>query len=182
MLPMAKGRRELSLHGNHKPMEIHAGIREAEAVREMEAARQQKEAHESLMNWGRFVRDGPWLRHHLLYTPPPTSEGYQAPVVAYDDPEPTRIPIDHHQGMIAEHVVVSIGCEPGGFDHYRVLVRWYTGLVFVDCRQAERYKRLSKTMHCAYASAEIMLKAAQLQYWDRKQDIDGLLKYCCKHP
>ena len=163
-------------------MEVHARIRQTETLQAMEKGRPElKEAHESLMNWGRFVHDS-WLRHHLLIAPPPTSEGYVAPVVAYDDPEPPKIPIDHHQGQIAEHVVVSIGCEPGGFDHYRVLVRWYTGLVFADCRQAERFKRLSKTMHCAYPNAKIMLRDAQLRYWEQKQVIDGLLRFCCKHP
>jgi len=170
---MAKGRRELSLHGNHKPMEIHAGIREAETVREMEAARQQKEAHESLMNWGRFVQDS-WLRHNLLHSILPTSEGYLAPVVAYDDPEPPRMPIDHRSGMIAEHVVVSIGCEPGGFDFYRTLVKFYTRLIFVDCTQEERFKRLSKHLHCSYQGANRILLDSRRIYWDRRQTMDGL--------
>lgn len=174
MLPMAKGRRELSLHGNHKPMEIHAGIREAETVREMEAARQQKEAHESLMNWGRYCADN-WLEHNLLHSILPTSEGYLAPVVAYDDPEPPRMPIDHHSGMIAEHVVVSIGCEVGGFDYYRALTKVYTRLVFVDCTQEERFKRLSKHLKCSYPGAERMLSDAQKIYWDRRQTMDGLI-------
>ena len=162
-------------------MEANARIRETEAVREMETHGRDelKKAHESLMNWGRFVHDS-WLRHHLLIAPPPTSEGYLAPVVAYDEPEPAKVPIDHRQGILAEHVVVSIGCEDGGFDSYRVLVRWYTSLVFVDCRQDERYKRLSKTMHCAYDSSPIMLKDAQGKYWERKRVLDGLLKLCCK--
>ena len=141
-----------------------------------------KAAHEALMNWGRFVRDD-WLRHHLLIAPPPTSEGYIAPVVAYDEPEPAKIPIDHIQGRLSEHVVVSIGGEPGGFDSYRVLVHWYTRLMFKDCRHSERFKLLSKHMHCAYPSALIMVRDAQARFWERKQILDGLakfLKFTCK--
>ena len=139
---------------------------------------ERKEADLNLKNWGRYMRDD-WLEHHLLIEPIPTGEGYVAPVVAYDDDnlEPAKIPVDHEQGKIAEHVITSIGCEIDGFDYYRVLIRWYTGLMFVDIQQAERYKRLSKHMHTSYLGAYRMLKEAQARFWDRKKVIDGLLVF-----
>jgi hypothetical protein len=136
-----------------------------------------KDANRTLMNWGRYVNDG-WLEHNLLYTPPPTSEGYVAPAVGFDELEPAKIPVDGLCGMISEHVVVSIGCEPDGFDHYRALVAWYTKLAFVDCVNEERYKRLSKRLHCAYPTAEVLLKDAQARFWQSRQVLDGLLKMC----
>jgi hypothetical protein len=128
-------------------------------------------------HWGRYVRDD-WLAHHLLYAPPPTSEGYLAPVVAYDDPEPAKIPIDEQRAKLTEWVIVhEIGVKPDGFDFFRVLVHWYTRLVFVECTQDERYKRLSKQMHTSFDGARRMLTDARTCYADRVATIDGLRKY-----
>ena len=126
-----------------------------------------------LTNWGRYVTDS-WLQHHLMIAPPPTSEGYLAPVVAYDEPEPARIPIDHQRAILTEWVIVSIGREAGGFDYYRVLVHWYTRLVFAECTQEERTKRLSKHMHTSFSGAQRMLTDARAIYADRMETIDGL--------
>ena len=138
---------------------------------------ERKAADLSLRNWGRYVRDD-WLNHHLLIVPPPTSEGYRTPISGYDEPDPVTMPIDHFQGRVSEHVIISIGCEPGGFDAYMVMVHWYTRLIFLEIQQAERLKRLSKHMHCSYDSAQRMLKDAQIRYWDRKKVLDGLLRLC----
>ena len=134
-----------------------------------------KDANIDLLNWGRFVNEA-WLERNLLIDPPPTSEGYRAPSVAYDEPEPVKMPVDMWAGKVAEHVVVSIGCECGGFDSYRVLVHWYTRLVFAECTRDERYKRLSKQMHSSFKSAQRMHIDAQVKYWDRRLVIDGLMK------
>ena len=134
-----------------------------------------KDAELDLRNWGRFVFDG-WLENNLLVTPPPTSEGYMAPVVAYDEPEAVKMPVDHWSGRVAEHVVVSIGCECGGFDNYRVLVHWYTRLIFLECTNEQRYKRLSKHMHTSFGGALRMHTDARVRYWDRRQVMDGLMK------
>ena len=99
-----------------------------------------------------------------------------APMVVYDEPEPAKIPIDHLAGKISEHVIVSIGCEFGGLDSYRVIVRYYTRLAFCECTQEERLKRLSKHMHCSFPSAQRMLKDAQVLFWDRRQTLDGLMR------
>lgn len=137
-----------------------------------------KAADLSLRNWGRFVNDE-WLKHHLKIATIPTGEGYMAPTVAYDgdDIEPVKMPVDHFQGRLANHVVSAIRCEVDGIDAYRVLVRWYTRLIFIDCRQTKRIKNLSKFLHCAYPSAERMLLEAQMRFADRKKTIDGLLRY-----
>ena len=144
-----------------------------------DAARVQelKDAHNSLMNWGRYVHDA-WLDHHLLITPPPIAAQYIAPVVAYDEPEKPRIPLDELDGKLAEHVVVSIGCEPGGFEYFRVLVAWYTNLAFKEITQEERHKRLSKQMHCSFPAAQRMIEQARLMYWDRKKTLDKLYRLC----
>ena len=134
-----------------------------------------KKTELDLRNWGRYTQDQ-WLVHHLLIAPPPTSEGYVAPVVAYDDPEPARMPIDHQAGRVAEHVIISIGCECGGFDSYRVIVRYYTRLIFHECTHEQRLKRLSKHMHTSFPGAERMLADAQWKFWDRKQTVDSLMK------
>ena len=136
-----------------------------------------KAVNADLLNWGRYVHDG-WLERNLLIMPPPTSDGYMAPVVAYDDPEPVKMPVDHWRGKISEHVVISLGCEVGGFDLYRVLVHWYTRLAFVECTQDDRYKRLSKQMHCSFQGAQRMHLDAQIRYWDLRQVMEGLLKLC----
>ena len=135
----------------------------------------QNDVDGDLRNWGRFMADQ-WIEHHLLIAPPPTSEGYIAPMVVYDDPEPVKMPIDHKSGRISEHIVVAIGCECGGFDSYRVLVHYYTRLIFHDCTQDERYSRLSRHMHTSFPGAQRMLTDAQWKFWDRKQTITGLMK------
>ena len=131
------------------------------------------DVNHELTNWGRYVTDS-WIHHHLLIAPPPTSEGYLAPVVAYDDPEPVRMPIDHDRAILTEWVIVSIGRENGGFDYYRVLVHWYTRLIFAECTQEERTKRLSKHMHTSFTGAHRMLTDARSIYADRMETIDGL--------
>jgi len=140
-----------------------------------------KMTHDKLMNWGRAVHDG-WLEHHLLVDPPPTSKGYLAPIVGYDEPDPPKVPVDEFDAMISEHVVVSIGCEQGGFFAFRVLVHWYTRLAFLDCTQDERFKRLSKHMKCGFQTATLMLDESQKRYFERRRVIDGLLKHfdACK--
>ena len=134
-----------------------------------------KAANDSLMNWGRAMVDS-YLEHHLLIAPPPTSEGYRAPMVVYDEPEPIKTPVDLIDAKVSEHVIVAIGCEYGGFDVYRVLVKYYTRLVFCECTQEERLKRLSRHMRCSYPGARRMLNDAQILFWDRRQTIDGLMR------
>ena len=138
-----------------------------------------KDADNDLMNWGRSMRDS-WLEHNLLIDPPPTSSGYLAPLVAYDDPEPVKSPIDEISAKVTEHVIISIGVEPEGFEHYVALVAWYTRLVFLECPQAERYKRLAKKIHCSYDASPVILMTAQVSYAARKRVLDGLMKMCRK--
>jgi len=135
----------------------------------------EKQAEIDLRNWGRFMFDG-WLDDNLLIQPPPTSEGYLAPIVGFDEPEPVKMPIDYWSGQIAEHVIVSIGGECGGFDSYVSLVHWYTRLIFVECTQRQRYKRLSKHMHCSFKGAKRIHVDARARYWDRRAVINDLIK------
>ena len=127
-----------------------------------------KEANERLQNWGRYVHDG-WLHDTLLYTPPPTSEGYLAPLVAYDEPEPAVMPVDELDAQKTEDVVVFLGLRH--FDYYRVLVHWYPHLLIVrrETPHAECIKRLSKHMHCSFSSAERMLRDSVARFADMRQ-------------
>jgi len=122
-----------------------------------------REAHLALCNWGRFVHDG-WLHDNLLYTPPPTSEGYLAPVVAYDEPEQARMPIDELDAQKTENIVIYIGLRH--FDFYRVLVYWYPHLMIArrDMPHAECVKRLARHMHCSFGGAERMLRDAVARF------------------
>lgn len=130
-----------------------------------------KETEQQLMNWGRYVKDN-MASHGLLFSVLPTSEGYLAPIVAYDEPEPAKTPIDEIEGQITEDIVVKIGVEPGGFDSYRVLVHWYTRLMMhhheEHLSRNESIKRLSKHMRCSFLGAERMLEDARNLYRTRR--------------
>jgi len=130
-----------------------------------------KEADQELMNWARYTFDG-WLSSGLLWTPPPTSEGYRAPIVAFDEPEPARVPIDELAGQITENIVVQIGGEPGGFDSYRALVHWYPHLMMhrddMAVTRQQAYRLLAKHMHCSYPGAVRILDYARHIYWTRR--------------
>ena len=136
-----------------------------------------KDADEDLMNWGRCYHDRPWLNTILLIDPPPTSNGYIAPVRAYDEPEPVKPPIDELNAIRAEHVIRSMKSEPGGRDIYDALVVWYSRLVFLQCTQDERYAILSKKLHCAYPVSRIILVNSQTSYWQAKLVLDQLHKF-----
>ena len=125
------------------------------------------DATHELHNWGRYVHDG-WLKHHLLHTPPPTSEHYRAPVVAYDDPEPAEPPVDELAGLRTESIVVAIGLEH--FDSYRVLVHWFTHLAprRQDMNRAAAIKKLSKHMRCSYQAADRMLADGISRYHNKR--------------
>ena len=119
-----------------------------------------------LQNWARHVHDG-WLHDHLLYTPPPTSEDYRAEIVAYDDPEPVRPPVDELAAQRTEGIVVQIGLQD--FDSYRVLVHWYPHLQMiriegVELSHEQAIKRLSKHMRCSFQGAQRMLDHARILY------------------
>ena len=126
-----------------------------------------REANEALQNWGRYVHDG-WLRDNLLFTPPPTSEGYRAPIVGFDEPEPARMPIDELDAQRTEHIVIYMGLHH--FDYHRVLVYWYPSLLIArrDMLHADCVKRLSKHMHCSFAGAERMLRDSVARFSDMR--------------
>lgn len=125
-----------------------------------------REAEEELRNWGRCMNDS-WLEHHLLHTPPPTSEGYIAPVGDIYDPPPVRAPHDEIAAQLTTDIVVLIGMEH--MDSYRVLVRWYCHIMQTpDLSHSESIKRLSKFMHTSYQGAERMLKDAVSRYVVRR--------------
>jgi hypothetical protein len=128
-----------------------------------------KEANEELMNWARHVYDG-WLESNLGVTPPPTSEGYVAPVVGFDEPTEPRHAVDEIRGDMTSDIVCAIGAEPGGIDVYRCLVRWYPNLCMRcgELGHAEMIKRLSKHMHCSHAGAERMLFDSVERYWVKR--------------
>jgi len=123
-----------------------------------------------LCNWGRFVHDG-WLRDVLLYTPPPTSKGYRAPVVAYDEPEAAVMPVDELDAQKTENIVIYMGLHH--FDYHQTLVYWYPHLLVVrrDLPHADCIKRLSKHMHCSYGGAERMLRDAVARFSDMRQTV-----------
>ena len=126
-----------------------------------------KLADDELHNWGRFVHDT-WLHHHLLYTNPPTSDGYIAPIVAHDDPEPVAHAIDEHQARQTENIVVHIGLSH--FESFEVLGHWYTRIMraplySIENRSEYGFKRLAKKMRTSYPGAQRMLEEAQYRYW-----------------
>lgn len=119
------------------------------------------------MNWGRAVNDD-WLEHNLLYTPPPTSDGYLAPIVAYDDPEPVRDAIDELAAEITEKIVIHLGLHNG--DYYTVLVEYYPHLMIRRrLNEGASIAALSRHMHCSRNGAERMLIDAVARYWDYRQ-------------
>lgn len=134
----------------------------------------QKATEADLMNWARAVNDS-FLEHHLLFAPPPTSEGYVPDTNAFDEPEPVRMPVDEKAASLTEHVVISIGCERGYFELFQVLVKWYTKLMFIDCANDERFRRLTKHMKYGndgnYRAARSALERAMRVYWIRRQDM-----------
>lgn len=131
----------------------------------------QKTADEELTNWGRFVHDA-WLSDHLLYVNPPTSDGYVAPIAAYDEPEPARAPIDERQAQLTERIVVHIGLQH--FELFQVLGHWYTRIMraplySIENRREFAMKRLAKKMRTSFPGAERMLEEAQYQYWVHRE-------------
>jgi len=132
-------------------------------------AKLHKEANEELLNWGRHVYDG-WLESNLGVTPPPTSEGYIAPVVGFDEPMDASPPVDEIRGDMTSDIVCAIGAEPGGIDTYRCLVHWYTHLCMRhrDVGRDEMVKRLSKHMRCSFIGAERMLFDSVGRYWVKR--------------
>lgn len=129
------------------------------------------EVERQLKNWGLSVRDD-W-HNHLGYTPPPTSEHYMAPISIHDEPE-VREQVDESCANLANHVIIALGTEPGWFDHFRAIVKWYTRLLFHECSSDERILRLSKHLKCNRDTARSMLRDAQRAYWDRRLVVDGL--------
>lgn len=129
-----------------------------------------KEAHEVLRNWGRYVSDS-WLRDNLLFTNPPTSDGYIAPVVAYDDPEPATQPIDELDAQRTEAIIIEIGRTPGFFDCFRVLQYWFTIIPrdYKDVGRERCIKLLAKHMHSSYGGAERMLRDSVARFWCIRQ-------------
>lgn len=122
----------------------------------------EKQSEHELRNWGRCIHDG-WLRDHLDYRPPPTSEQYQAPIVAFDDPEPVRAPHDELAAEMTTEIVVQIGLEH--FDAYRTLVFWYTRLQQIpELGHDESIKRLSRHMKTGFDGATRMLNDARKRY------------------
>ena len=114
------------------------------------------DVNDELMNWGRALHNG-WIKDHLLYAQPPMFNHYRAPIVAYDEPEPARMPIDELAAMRTEALVVRLGMIH--FDSYRVLIHWYTKLMQMrsdHLNHEERIKRLSKHMKCSFGAAERM--------------------------
>jgi len=115
-------------------------------------------ANDELNNWGRAIRDD-WLENHLLYAPPPTSEGYVAPVVGFDEPEPALDVIDDIAAQRTSDIVCHMGIH--NIDYYKALVHWYPhrGNVGSLCRQ----------LHCSKPTAERILIEAVSRYWDMRQ-------------
>jgi len=125
---------------------------------------QDRDVNDELMNWGRALHNG-WIKDHLMYAQPPIFDHYRAPIVAYDEPEPARIPIDELAAMRTEAIVVQFGLIH--FDSYRVLVHWYTKLMQMrsdHLNHDERIKRLSKHMKCSFGAAERMQKDAVVRF------------------
>jgi len=125
---------------------------------------QDRDVTDELMNWGRALHNG-WIRDHLMYAQPPIFDHYRAPIVAYDEPEPARIPIDELAAMRTEAIVVQLGLIH--FDSYRVLIHWYTKLMQMrsdHLNHDERIKRLSKHMKCSFGAAERMQKDAVVRF------------------
>ena len=126
-----------------------------------------REANHKLLNWGRHVNDG-WLRNNLLFTPPPTSEGYVAPF--YDPAERSPYPIDELDAELSERVVIRIGTTPGQFDFYRALVYWYPHLMLLrfegtELTHDQSLKRLSRYLRCSFDGARRILDDAVHAYW-----------------
>jgi len=116
-----------------------------------------KEADQDLMNWARSVNDA-WLGGNVLFSLLPTSNGYVADTVAFDDPEPAKIPVDEIAAKITEELVVKIG----GLNQ-KVLVHWYPRLMMLrregeSINQREALKLLSKHMHTSVQRAQWMLE------------------------
>ena len=125
---------------------------------------QDRDVTDELMNWGRALHNG-WIKDHLMYAQPPIFDHYRAPIVAYDEPEPARIPIDELAAMRTEAIVVQLGLIH--FDSYRVLIYWYTKLMQMrsdHLNHQERIKRLSKHMKCSFGAAERMQKDAVIRF------------------
>jgi len=123
-----------------------------------------RDVNDELMNWGRAFHNG-WIKDHLLYANPPIFDHYRAPIVAYDEPEPPKMPIDELAALRTEALVVQLGLIH--FDSYRVLVHWYTKLMQLrsdHLTHADRVKRLSKHMRCSYGAAERMQKDAVIRF------------------
>jgi len=125
------------------------------------------DATHELHNWGRCYNDG-FLRYHLLHTPPPTSEHYRAPVVAYDDPDPADLPIDMLAAARTEEIIRMIGAESP--DSWRALVHWFTHLMPKrrDINNAAAIKKLSKHMRCSYQAADRMLNDGIARYHQKR--------------
>jgi hypothetical protein len=114
--------------------------------------------NDELMNWGRAIRDD-WLEDHLMYAPPPTSEGYIAPVVAWDTPEPVRDVTDEIAAQRTSDIVVYMGLHH--IDYYKALVHWYP--------HRGNIRSLSMRLKCSKPSAERILCEAVERYWDMRQ-------------
>lgn len=134
-----------------------------------------KDAHNCLCNWGRYVNDD-WLQHNLLYTPPPTSEGYVAPS-AYDPSEPVTNPIDELDAAITEQVVIHMGVQGGQhFEYHQALVYWYAHLM-ADRQERSReecLKKMSKRLHISFIGADRLLRDAVSRFWDMRQSAKPL--------
>jgi len=123
-----------------------------------------RDVNDELMNWGRAMHDG-WINDHLLVAPPPIFDHYRAPVVAYDENEPAKIPIDLTLAMHTESLIRKLGYSHS--DSKKVLVHWYTKLMQLrsdHLTHADRVKRLSKHMRCSYGAAERMQKDAVIRF------------------
>lgn len=128
------------------------------------------EAHRELLNWGRWARDQ-WPAPELDYVPPATSQEYRAPwdpdAASRDTATDLTDPIDELAAAHTEAVVVQIGLDR--IDHYRVLVRWYPGLMAgPPIPLDECYKRLARFMHCSFSGARRLREEAVESYWRRR--------------
>lgn len=124
------------------------------------------DAHRELLNWGRWARDQ-WPAPELGYVPPATSQGYLAPIVGWDEPTDYGEPVDETDAQRTESIVVQLGLER--IDHYRVLVRWYPGLMAgPPIPLDECYKRLARFMHCSFAGAKRMREESVEAYWRKR--------------
>ena len=133
-----------------------------------------REANNCLCNWGRAVNDD-WLEHNLLYTPPPTSDGYVAPVVAWDGSEPATQPIDELDAEITEKIIIHMGVQGGQhFEYHRALVYWYAHLMVARAEHSreECIKRLAKHLKTGFMGAERLLQDAVSRFWDMRQSAD----------